>query len=111
MNLRESWLDTTDIALNILNNRVAQDLEIFFVTSWEIQYNRNQKVIKDVCHLADQIWFFGNTIKWEYKEAAALCFQNQNNKASRWEAIPSSMYKINVDGATSNDGRPSSNDG
>lgn len=31
----------------------------------------------------------------------ALCFQNQNNKASRWEAPPSSMYKIN-------DGRPSS---
>lgn len=49
-----------------------------------------------------------NTIRWDFKEAVGVCLQSQNNEASRWEAPPSGMFKINVDGATSNDGRPSS---
>ena len=61
-----------------------------------------------MCNSTTQIWCSANTIRWEYKEAAGLCLQSQNNKASRWEAPLSGMYKINVDGATSNDGRPSS---
>ena len=89
MNLRESQLDITDIALKILNDGDAQALEIFFVTSWALWYLRNQKVFEDVCHSSDQIWFSANTSRWEYKEAAALCNQNQNNEASRWEARPS----------------------
>lgn len=100
MNMRESQLDTTDVALKNLNDGAAQDLETFFATSWAIQYSRNQKVFENVRHSADQIWCYTNTIRWEYKEAAGLCLQNQNNKASRWEAPPLGMYKINVDGAT-----------
>ena len=68
----------------------------------------NQKVFKDVCNSAAQIWCSANTIRWEFKEVVRLCLQSQNNEASRWEAPPSGMYKINVDKATSNDGRPSS---
>lgn len=106
MNMRESQLDTTNVALKILNDGAAQDLETFFVTSWAIWHSRNQKVFEDV-----QLTKFGvlqNTIRWEYKEAVGLRLQKQNNEVSRWEAPPSGMYKINVNGATSNDGRPSS---
>ena len=55
-----------------------------------------------------QIWCSTNTIRWDFKEATRLCLQSQNNEAFRWEAPPSGMFKINVDEATSNDGRPSS---
>ena len=68
----------------------------------------NQKVFKDVCNSAAQIWCSTNTIRWDFKEATRLCLQSQNNEAFRWEAPPSAMFKINVDGATSNDGQPSS---
>ena len=101
-------LEITDATLKFLNEGADQDLEIFFVTSRAIQYNRNQKVFEDVCNLAAQIWCITNTIRWEFKEVARLCLQRQNNEASGWRAPPSGMYKINVDGATSNDGRPSS---
>ena len=47
-------------------------------------------------------------MRWEFKEAMAMCCQPQNNEATRWEVPPSGWVKINVDGATSNDGRPSS---
>ena len=99
-------LEITDAALKILKEGADQDLEIFFVTSWAIWYNRNQKVFEDVCNLAAQIWCITNTIRWEFKEVARLCLQRQNNEASGWRAPPSGMYKINVDGATSIDGRP-----
>ena len=66
----------------------------------------NQKVFKDVCNSAAQIWCSTNTIRWDFKEAMRLCLQSQNNEALRWEAPPLGMFKINVDGATSNDGRP-----
>lgn len=48
MNMRESQLDTTNVALKILNDGAAQDLETFFVTSWAIWHSRNQKVFEDV---------------------------------------------------------------
>ena len=38
----------------------------------------------------------------------ALCLQKQNNEAVKWEVPHSGWVKINVDGAISNDGRPSS---
>ena len=61
-----------------------------------------------MCNLATQIWCITNTSSWEFKEVARLCLQSQNNEVSGWRALPSGMYKINVDRATSNDGRPSS---
>jgi len=78
------------------------------VTSWTIWYSRNKNVFENVRHSAEQIWSSAKTIRWEFKEATALWLQNQNNEAARWEVPPSGWTKINVDGATSNDGRPSS---
>ncbi|XP_075669908.1 uncharacterized protein LOC142639644 [Castanea sativa] len=99
INLTASHHNFTDLALQILNNGAAHDLEIFFVTSWALWYNRNQKAFKDACYSPDQVWFFAKATR---SEAAALCNQSQIS-----EAPPTGMYKVNVDGAASGDGRSS----
>ena len=108
MNMRGNQLDVLDIALKILNEGTAQDLEIFLVTSWTIWYCRNKNVFENLSYSDEQIWFYANTMRWEFKEATAVYCQSQNNEATRWEVPPLGWVKINVDGATSNDGRPSS---
>ena len=50
MNMRGSQLDVSDIALKILNEGIAQDLEIFLVTSWTIWYSRNKNVFENVSY-------------------------------------------------------------
>jgi len=87
-----------------LNNGVAHGLETFFVTSWAIWYNRNQRDFEDACHSPDQVWFLVNTTISDYREATALCNQSQISEACKWEAPPTGMHKVNVDGATSGDG-------
>ena len=67
--------DFTDFALQMLNTRATQDLEILLVTSWSIWYNRNQKVFEDGSLSPDQVWFFATTTRFDYREAAALCNQ------------------------------------
>ena len=57
VNMRGSQLDVPDIALKILNESTAQDLEIFLVTSWTIWYSRNKNVFGNVNYSVEQIWF------------------------------------------------------
>ena len=92
----------------MLNTRATQDLETLFVTSWSIWYNRNQKVFEDASHSPDQVWFYAATTRYDYRKATALCNQNQTSNVGRWEAPPSGMCKVNVDGAVSGDGGLSS---
>ena len=107
INLIVSHFDFTDIAMQFLNIRAANELETFFVTSWAIWYNWNQKIFEDACHSPDQVWFSANTIRSYYIEATALCSHSQSDEASRWEAPPTGVYKVNVDGAASGGGRSS----
>ena len=90
----------------MLNTGATQDLETLLVTS--IWYNRNQKVFEDGGLSLDQVWFFAVATRFDYKEAIALCNKNQTSDAGRWEAPPSGICKVNVDGVVSGDGRLSS---
>nr|POE45810.1 hypothetical protein CFP56_77145 [Quercus suber] len=44
-------------------------------------------------------------VRLDYREAATLCSHSQSDEASRWEVPPTSVYKVNVYGATSGGAR------
>nr|XP_023906648.1 uncharacterized protein LOC112018352 [Quercus suber] len=70
--------DISDIAMQILNKGTAQDLEIFFGVAWSI---------------------WGARMSLNKRQEARNC---------RWTPPPPRVFKVNVDGATSEDGRHSS---
>lgn len=53
-----------------------------------------------------QIWGTMQRAYNDYKVAAAVNLLRQQPPEVGWSAPPSGMYKINVDGAMSEDGRP-----
>ena len=54
--LLDSIFDISDIALELLNFGIVQDLEVFFSTAWFIWYNRNQVIHEENFSTALQIW-------------------------------------------------------
>ena len=72
------------------------------VTAWAIWYNRNQYVHESEKQAVGQIWDFASSLLLNYKEASKY-FQ----LGPTWSGLLG-VYKINVDGATSERGRKSS---
>ena len=106
MNLRSNYLDFVDIAMGFMAAGTLQDLELFFVTSWSLWCSRNLKVFEADFQTPDQVWSFARRLIQDYKEASNLCNCGTASVVPKWRAPPVGMYKINVDGATSEDGRP-----
>ena len=107
----ENWqglIDISDVALDILKNGTNCDLEVFLGVAWSVWYNRNQVAFESKCQLPGQIWRFARSFLQDYK--GALCALNTNpvKESSRWTPPLPGVFKINVDGATSEDGRNSS---
>ncbi|KAK9991321.1 hypothetical protein SO802_026306 [Lithocarpus litseifolius] len=106
----ETWqrlVDIPDVALAILKNGTTCDLEVFFGVAWAVWYNRNQAAFESKCHMLDQIWRFARSFLQDYKGALVALNMNPAEKNNRWTSPPPGIVKINVDGATSEDGRNS----
>ena len=108
MNLRSNYLDIADIALGFMAACALLDLEFFFVIAWSLWCSRNLKVFEANFQTPDQVWSFARRLIQDYKEASNLCNCGTACADSKWRAPTMGMYKINVDGATSEDSRPSS---
>ncbi|KAK9983991.1 hypothetical protein SO802_033516 [Lithocarpus litseifolius] len=96
--------DPVDIVLGIMVRGTSHDMEIFFATAWSIWWNRNQVVHEDSGSPPSRSWEMANKTLIDFKDA---CFHPplpQFPPALKWKAPPSGFFKINVDGATSNDG-------
>ncbi|KAK7849904.1 putative ribonuclease h protein [Quercus suber] len=62
-----------------------------------------------LCHSkASQVWLMANNTLEDFKKAASLDIIPPRHSQIRWEAPPLGVFKINVDGATSDQGRNSS---
>ena len=46
MNLDDNCIDFFEVAMRILNEGDARDLELFVVATWSIWYNRTKNVLK-----------------------------------------------------------------
>ena len=107
----ESWQglkDISDVALEILRNGTDCDFEVFFGVAWFVWYNRNQVAFESKCQMPDQIWRFARSYLQDYKSALVTLNMNPAEKNNGWTPPPPGVFKINVDGATSEDGQNSS---
>ncbi|XP_030943489.1 uncharacterized protein LOC115968280 [Quercus lobata] len=108
INISSSQWDFSDVALKILEQGTAADLEVFFVMAWSIWYNRNQVVHESTCQLPNQTWNFAKRYLQDYKDATSSSGQDKTCVSNSWHPPPAGVFKINVDGATSENGRNSS---
>ncbi|KAL0008623.1 hypothetical protein SO802_010125 [Lithocarpus litseifolius] len=111
VNSVEIWqalVDISYVTLDILRNGTNRDLEVFFGVAWAVWYNRNQVAFESKCQMPDQVWRFARSFLQDYKGALVALNMNPAEKNNGWTPPPLGVVKINVDGATSKDGRNSS---
>ena len=107
INLLAETNDVVDVALRIMEAGTCHDLEIFFITAWSIWYNRNQVAHEAQGSPSVHIWGTAQRALNDYNIVTAVNFLRQQPPEVGWSAPPSGLHKINVDSATSEDGRPS----
>ena len=91
--------------MHILEVGTSHDLEVLFTTAWSLWYNRNQVVHESNGIPSSQIWGYAQRLLCNYKGATIASFLSQQPPDVGLAAPPPGMYKINVDGATSEDER------
>ena len=96
-----------DMVLHLLQSNAPQ-LELFFVLSWVIWSNRNKLVHSDSPLSPSQVWQLATCTLEDFKKANSLALTPPSHPSSRWETPPQGVFKINVDGATSDQGNNSS---
>ena len=101
-------MDIVDIAMEFLKSGTPSDLKFFFVVAWAIWHNRNTTVHEFTSQVPDQIWAFARNFILEFKRGLIACSQNLSQSEGKWLAPFTGVFKINVDGATSEVDRNSS---
>ena len=93
--------------MDIIENGSLNDLELFFAVAWSIWWNRNQALFDDSGTSPTQVWVMANRILGEFKTACSLPVFTPSPAPSAWHAPLVGFFKVNVDGAAFDDGRPS----
>ena len=103
------WFATMENgALHLNHSNTSQALDLFFVLSWAIWSNINKLVHNDSPLSPPQVWTLANNSLEDFKnDAGSLDMLPPRHSQNRWEAPPQGVLKVNVDGATSNQGRNS----
>ena len=95
---KNSFLDS---ALAILSHSTLQDLEIFFATAWALRINRNRTVHKDDGLSPLQVWLMARNAVDDFACSASWDFSLIRPASSSWTPPPPGIFKVNVDGASS----------
>ena len=108
VNFLDVNMDIIDIDMKLVELGTSCNLEVFFGVAWAIWYNRNKIVHEASSQYPNQIWCFAEKYICEFKSASTICFQGLAKTDEKWTAPPPSSFKINIDGATSeNEGNSS----
>ena len=100
--------EPVDIVLEIIEKGSSHDLELFFAVAWSIWWNRNQAVHDDSGSPPSRSWEMASRALIDFKEAYSHPPLLRSPPAPNWRAPPSCFFKINADGAASDDGTNSS---
>ena len=100
--------DFSELALKLLYARTPRDLDLMVVVAWAIWHNRNLRVFESVNQEVGLVWNYAVSMLFDYKEASKFYLLGRSSCEVCWKNLPVKVYKINVDGATADDGRRSS---
>ena len=86
----------------ILAHKPSQDLELFFTVVWAIWYNRNRTIHEGKCSSPLQVWQMARSSTEDFSDAATIELSTPRpTLSSCWSPLPSGVFKINADGASS----------
>ena len=100
-------MDFSDLALKMLECGTSRDMELLVVVAWAIWCSRNLRVF-EVCQGVDQVWSHAISMLSYYREAMKFCGLDPSACEVSWKKPLAGVFKINTDGATTDDGRRSS---
>ena len=101
-------MDFSDLALKMLECGTSRDMELLVVVAWAIWCSRNLRVFELVCQGADQVWSHAISMLSDCREAVKFCGLDPSACEVSWKKPLAEVFKINIDGATTDDGRRSS---
>ena len=107
MDITATELDIIDIAGQFIEKGTFRELDIFFMTTWTIWGNRNQAIHNDAGIPPLQVWESARKVLLDFNNA---CIQPPLTQPTPHHKSPPpqlGFFKVNVDGATSNNGRNS----
>lgn len=104
MNLSITGTDIMDLAAQFIGEGKLSDLNLFFMVAWSIWGYRNQAIHNDTANLPSQVWESTRRALLDYKASRLNPLPTHPPACLHWAAPPPGFHKINVDGATDNEG-------
>ncbi|XP_065633351.1 uncharacterized protein LOC136069109 [Quercus suber] len=91
-----------DSAMYILVHKPSTDLELFLTVAWAIWFNRNKVTHDDMYSSPSQVWQFAKNSIEEFNDVATIdLFTPRPSHTYCWSPPPPDVFKINVDGSSS----------
>ena len=101
MILRNKWT-FHDLVMYILAHKPSHVLEMFLTATWAIWFNRNKVIHEDKCSSPSQVWQMAKNSIEEFNEAASIdLYTPRPSHLYSWSPPPPGVFKINVDGSSS----------
>ena len=99
---RNNW-SFPDSTMYILAHKPSHVLEYFFTIAWAIWYNRNRTIHEGKCFSPSQVWQMARSSIEDFSDATHTTLSTSRPPISCcWLPPPPGVFKINVDGASSN---------
>ena len=104
MDLPFSAQDFISITTQFLEKWSSTDLDLFYMIAWTIWGNRNNAIHNDAGCPSAQAWAIAKQSQIDFTTSCSHDHPFHPTIRTHWSLPPPGFHKINVDGATANDG-------